>query len=67
MPPPATPKCVACQADMSFDDGMYIMISTDWRIHISCFDEVIERHFEDGEVIDLTTGQIHKVDEDVQK
>jgi hypothetical protein len=52
---------------MSYDDGMYIMISGDWRLHITCFEEVIERHFEDGEVIDLTTGQVIKVDPDVQK
>ncbi len=61
------PKCVSCQADMSYDDGMYIMISGDWRLHISCFEDVVERHFEGGEVIDLTTGQVMKVDSDVQK
>jgi hypothetical protein len=64
---PPKPKCVSCQATMSYDDGMYIMISGDWRLHITCFEEVIERHFEDGEVIDLTTGQVIKVDPDVQK
>jgi hypothetical protein len=46
---------------MSYDDGMYIMISGDWRLHIKCFEEVVEKHYEDGEVIDLTTGQVVKV------
>jgi hypothetical protein len=41
---------------------MHIMISRSWRIHIECFSAVLERHFEEGEVIDLTTGAICKVD-----
>lgn len=59
------PRCAKCKKFMGFDDGMYIMISGDWRIHIGCFNHVIERHFEDGEVIDLTTGQIIQVEPEV--
>lgn len=62
------PRCTACKRFIGHDTGMHIMISNDWRIHIRCFSEVLERHFEDGEVIDLTTGAICKVDrpEDTQ-
>ena len=56
------PKCAGCKRYMGYNDGMYIIISGDWRVHIHCFDKIIERHFENGEVIDLTTGQIVKVD-----
>jgi hypothetical protein len=58
-----TPRCVSCQEAMDYNDGMHIMISTDWKLHISCFYSVIERHFEEGEVIDLTTGNVHKIDD----
>ena len=38
------------------------MIADPWRLHISCFEKVVEERFEAGEVIDLTTGTIHKLD-----
>jgi hypothetical protein len=47
---------------MDYNDGMYIMIGGDWRLHIACFNDQIERHYKDGEVIDLTTGQIINVE-----
>lgn len=64
-PPPDenVAKCVACKEDMGFEAGMHLMISSDWKLHINCFYAVIEKHFEDGEVIDLTTGNIHKRDD----
>jgi len=49
---------------MGFDDGMFIILSGEWRIHIRCFSEVLERHFEKGEAIDLTTGNIVRIGED---
>ncbi len=57
------PRCASCKKFVGFDTGMHLMISSEWRIHISCFADVLEQHFEDGEVIDLTTGAIYKVDE----
>ena len=57
------PRCAKCKKYMGFNDGMYIILSGDWRVHIRCFGEVLERHFEKGEVIDLTTGNIMKVEE----
>jgi len=61
---PTPPRCASCKRFMGYSDGMYIIVSGDWRLHISCFETVVERHFEDGEVIDLTTGQIVKVDKE---
>ena len=58
------PRCASCKKFVGFHTGMHIMINQDWRIHIECFERVLERHFKDGEVIDLTTGIIHKVDRD---
>lgn len=57
-----TPRCAGCKRYMGYEDGMYITVTEEWRIHIPCFDKVIEQHFKDGEVIDLTTGQIVSVD-----
>ena len=56
------PRCAKCKKDMGYDDGMYIIISDEWRVHIHCFSEVLERHFENGEVIDLTTGNIVNIE-----
>jgi hypothetical protein len=56
------PRCASCKRFMGHDTGMHIMISRSWRIHIECFSAVLERHYEEGEVIDLTTGAICKVD-----
>ena len=56
------PRCAGCKRFMCYNDGMYIMVSGDWRLHISCFEKVVEKHFEDGEIIDLDTGQIIRVD-----
>ena len=58
------PRCAKCKRFMGFNDGMFVIISGDWRVHIRCFCEVLERHFENGEVIDLTTGNIMKVEVD---
>jgi len=55
-------RCVTCREVMTFEDGMYISISGDWRLHISCFNEQLERHWENGEVVDLTTGAIEHVE-----
>lgn len=57
------PKCAGCKRFMGYNDGMYIIISAGWRVHIKCFSDVVEKHFEDGEVIDLTTGQIINVEQ----
>ena len=56
------PRCVSCRKFMGYSSGMYIMIAEPWRLHISCFERVVEERFEAGEVIDLTTGQIHTID-----
>ena len=56
------PRCAACKKFIGFDTGLHLMISHDWRVHVSCFDSVLERHFENGEVINLSTGEICKVD-----
>jgi hypothetical protein len=39
---------------------MHLMLSGEWRIHISCFAAVLEAHYELGEVIDLTNGSIRQ-------
>jgi hypothetical protein len=57
------PRCAKCKRYMGYDDGMYIIISGDWRVHIRCFGDVLERHFEKGEVLDLTTGNIVPTEE----
>jgi hypothetical protein len=59
---PMPPRCAGCKRFMGYNDGMYIIVAGDWRLHIKCFEKVVERHFEDGEVLDLTTGQIVKID-----
>ena len=59
------PKCAGCKRFMGYDDGMYIIISGDWRVHIRCFSKILDRHFDNGEVIDLTTGQIVKLEQHV--
>jgi hypothetical protein len=61
--PKAPPRCASCKKFVGYSTGMHLMLSSKWRIHISCFAEVLERHYEDGEVIDLTTGAVHKLDE----
>ena len=56
------PRCVSCRKFMGFKSGMYILINDPWRLHISCFEKIVEERFLEGEVIDLTTGAIHKLD-----
>lgn len=56
------PRCASCKRFIGYDTGLHLMISSEWRIHISCFSEVLERHYEDGEVIDLTDGRIRKIE-----
>ncbi|KKK88856.1 hypothetical protein LCGC14_2738950 [marine sediment metagenome] len=56
------PRCAGCKRFMGYDDGMYIIVSGPWRLHISCFSKVVEKHFEDGEILDLTTGEIINAD-----
>ncbi len=60
--PKQAPRCAGCKRYMGYNDGMYIIVSGPWRLHISCFSKVVEKHFEDGEILDLTTGQIINVD-----
>lgn len=56
------PRCVGCKRFMSKDEGMHILISGDWNLHTKCFERVVDRYLENGEVIDLTTGKVHKID-----
>ena len=58
------PRCVSCRKFMGYSSGMYIMIAEPWRLHISCFERVVEERFENGEVIDLTTGAIHTLEQE---
>ena len=58
------PRCVSCRKFMGYSSGMYIMINDPWRLHISCFERVVEERFEAGEVIDLTTGAIHQLEQE---
>ncbi len=60
------PRCVSCRKFMGYSSGMYIMIADPWRLHISCFERVVEERFEQGEVIDLTTGTIHTLDPEAE-
>ncbi len=60
--PKPQPRCVSCRKFMGYSSGMYIMIADPWRLHISCFERVVEERFEAGEVIDLTTGTIHQIE-----
>ena len=62
-PKPKT-RCCVCKRYVGFSTGMHLMITQEWRIHVSCFAEVLERHYELGEVIDLETGAIRQVDKD---
>ena len=43
------------------------MIAEPWRLHIKCFERVVEERFKAGEIIDLTTGAIHKVDPEAEE
>ena len=61
------PRCVSCKEFMGYSSGMYIMIADPWRLHISCFSKVVEERFEQGEIIDLTTGTIHKLDPEAEE
>ena len=61
------PRCAGCKKYMGHNDGMYILVSGDWRIHIRCFAKVLEKHFKAGELIDLTTGQVVSVDEQLEE
>ena len=56
------PKCARCKEPMSYEDGMYVMLTSEWRVHIDCFAEVLRRHFEDGEAIVFETGHIVNVE-----
>ena len=61
------PRCVSCRKFMGYSSGMYIMIADPWRLHISCFNRVVEERFEHGEVIDLTTGTIYQLDPEAEE
>jgi len=61
------PRCVSCKKYMGYSSGMYIMIGDPWRLHIHCFERVVEEKFEDGEVIDLTTGAIVSLDPEAEE
>ena len=56
------PRCAACKRFIGFETGLHLIISQDWRIHVSCFSSVLERHYQNGEVINLSTGEICRVD-----
>ena len=56
------PRCARCKRFMGHNSGMHIMLTQDWRIHIHCFNKVIEEHLEEGETIDMVTGQVVKAD-----
>jgi hypothetical protein len=58
------PRCARCKKFMGFDTGMHIMLTRDWRVHIRCFNEVVEEHLEKGEAIDWTTGGVIQYDRD---
>ena len=55
------PRCAKCKRFMGPSDGMYVIISGGWRAHIWCFATVLERHFENGETLDPSTGGIIEV------
>ena len=61
IPAEIVPHCAKCKEPMGFDDGMYVMLTAEWRVHIGCFNEVLQRHFENGEAIDFETGNIVNV------
>jgi hypothetical protein len=54
------PRCAHCKKFVGYSTGMHLMLSGEWRIHISCFAAVLEAHYELGEVIDLTNGSIRQ-------
>ena len=58
------PRCTVCKKFVGYSTGMHLMVTAEHRIHVSCFAEVLERHYEDGEVIDLETGAILQIDDD---
>jgi len=57
------PRCVSCKRFMGKNEGMHILISGDWKLHTKCFERVVDKYLENGEVIDLTTGDVHKLEE----
>ncbi len=59
-----TPRCAKCKRWMGYDDGMYVMLTAEWRVHIGCFNEVLQRHFEKGEAINMETGAVVKVEQE---
>ncbi len=64
IPKKLPPRCATCKKLVGFDTGMHLMITGQWRVHVSCFAEVLERHYKDGELIDFTNGAIRKIDYD---
>jgi hypothetical protein len=60
LPKALPPRCAKCKRFIGFDTGMHVMITHKWRVHVKCFAEVVERHLEQGESIDMTTGEIVK-------
>lgn len=54
-------RCVVCKRFMSRSDGFYIYIDTDWKLHTKCFEKLVDKHLEKGEVIDFTTGNIQQL------
>ncbi len=61
------PRCVSCKRYMGYSSGMYIMIADPWRLHIHCFERVVEEKFKDGEVIDLSTGSIVELEPEAEE
>lgn len=60
------PRCAKCRKFMGHNDGMYVLLTAEWRVHINCFNDVLQRHFDLGEAIDFETGCVVKVDWDTE-
>ena len=36
-------RCLYCKKFMGSDEGMYIFINWDWRLHIKCFEKIEDK------------------------
>ena len=58
------PRCAGCKRFMGKNEGMHILLSSkDWKLHTKCLERIVDRYLANGEVLDLTTGEIHKLEE----
>lgn len=37
------PRCLYCKKFMGRDEGMYIFVDWDWRLHIKCFSKLEDK------------------------